>query len=458
MRRRFQRRRVSTFGLWFAVVVAVSAASAWQFGWIPLAIEFGHVSTGQLTSTPMETEDGHLTTGEGRGADFVAEPEQVPVDPIVFSGQSEPSQESSPPTESSHYADFAGRLHRNEPVAPPRRLQTDAWDEPPASTMPPSFPTVNSATPQPTTAPVALQSPPVQQQADVITRVSNEVVTETDANSTTQPPSATVSEQSTSAANPVTATTAQQPPRTLPQSQEKQAKPVQAQSSGPDLQKIDELMAAGEDIAAHRELSRIYWQQPEYRKLIQERIDTTARLIYFSPQPHYMEPYVIQPGDQLRKVAAKYHVSWEYLANLNRVDPRRIRSGQRLKVIQGPFSAFVDLSDFQLVVHSRGYYVRRYRIGVGKDGASPLGKFKVLEKVADPQYTDPDGKVIAGDDPQNPLGKYWIDIGNSFGIHGTIEPESIGKAESRGCIRMLDGDIDEVYTLLEPGSEVAIRR
>src|SRR5690606_10194684 len=141
---------------------------------------------------------------------------------------------------------------------------------------------------------------------------------------------------------------------------------------------------------------------------------------------------------------------------LNRVDPRRVRAGQRLKVIKGPFSAIVDLSDYELTIHAHGYFVTRYPVGIGKDGSSPIGKFAGLEKLVDPTYYGPDG-VVNHDDPANPLGDRWIDIGNSYGIHGTIDPASIGKSESQGCIRLHNDDVEAVYDLLTIGSEVVIR-
>ncbi len=224
-----------------------------------------------------------------------------------------------------------------------------------------------------------------------------------------------------------------------------------------DLEQIDRQIKAGQLVEAHKSLSKLFWQQPGLRSRIQERIDGTANAIYFAQQPHVQEPYVVQSGDQLRKIATKYNVSWQYLSRLNRLDPKRLRAGQKLKVINGPFGVVVTLADFELVLHHNGQYVRSYRACIGKNGSSPVGKFKVLNKVTDPQYTDPDGKVIAGGDPKNPLGHRWIDLGESYGIHGTIEPDSIGKAESRGCIRLLNEDAAEVYDLLENGSEVVIR-
>lgn len=211
-------------------------------------------------------------------------------------------------------------------------------------------------------------------------------------------------------------------------------------------------------LAAHKELSRLYWAEPDRRPEIMDRLNRTAQAIFFSPQPHFIEPHAVGAGDRLQTIASQHKLSWEYLAQLNQIDPKRIRAGQRLKVIRGPFSAVVELERFSMTVNLQGYYVKEYAVGVGKDGASPIGKHAVLDKVVNPQYTAPDGKVLDGDDPANPLGERWISLGNSYGIHGTIEPQSIGKAASRGCIRLDNDDVIEVYNFLVNGSEVVIRR
>lgn len=224
------------------------------------------------------------------------------------------------------------------------------------------------------------------------------------------------------------------------------------------LQEIDGLLEQGRQLVAHRELSTLYWVKPGWRPYIRDRIEKNAKSIYFSRQPHYMQPYEVQPGDLLKNVAQTYDVPWEYLVRLNQIDPRRIRPGQKLKVIKGPFSVQVDLSDFELTLHAHGYFVRRYPIGIGKDGTTPIGKFQVLTKLVNPTYYGPDGNVVDADDPSNPLGERWIDIGDGYGIHGTIDLRSIGRAESRGCIRLSGSDVEEVYDLLGVGSEVVIRR
>lgn len=223
-----------------------------------------------------------------------------------------------------------------------------------------------------------------------------------------------------------------------------------------DLAAIKLLLDAGDDVEAHRIMSEWYWKEPKSRAAFQPQLEQLARKIYLQPQPHYMDPHVVQPAQMLSAVAKEYSVPWQYLAKLNRTDAKRIKPGQKLKVIKGPFSAVVDLSDFELTIHAHGYFVKRYDVGVGRDNSSPYGQFKVQDKLTDPTYYGPTA-VIEHDDPENPLGEYWISIGDSFGIHGTIDPDSIGKAESEGCIRLRNDDVAEVYDFLSVGSEVVIR-
>ena len=223
-----------------------------------------------------------------------------------------------------------------------------------------------------------------------------------------------------------------------------------------DLAAAQRLVEAGDDIEAHRLMSEWYWKEPASRPAFIAQLEQSAKKIYLQPQPHFMDPHIVQSGQMLSTIAKEYHVPWEYLAKLNRTDAKRIKPGQKLKVIKGPFSAVVDLSDFELTIHAHGYFVKRYQVGIGRDNSSPNGSFKVLDKLPDPTYYGPT-KIIEHDDPENPLGEYWISIGDSFGIHGTIDPNSIGKAESEGCIRLRNEDIAEVYDFLSLGSEVTIR-
>ncbi len=223
------------------------------------------------------------------------------------------------------------------------------------------------------------------------------------------------------------------------------------------LRNADQWVTNGETLEAHAALSRLYWKQPEFRAQIFERIEKTAAEIYANPDAHFAEPHFVEFGDTLESIAQKYQVPWQYLARLNSTSPATLQAGQKLKILNGPFGAVIDLKSFEMTIHAHGWYVHRYRIGVGKDLGTLVGEFTVQSKRENPNWVQPGGETVAADDPQNPLGEYWIGLGEHIGIHGTINPESIGRETSRGCIHLADGDISEVFNLLGTGSQVVIR-
>jgi lipoprotein-anchoring transpeptidase ErfK/SrfK len=54
------------------------------------------------------------------------------------------------------------------------------------------------------------------------------------------------------------------------------------------------------------------------------------------------------------------------------------------------------------------------------------------------------------------LGKYRLELGDGYGIHGTDEPEKLGRSVSHGCVRLGDKDIEQLYTMSHVGDEVII--
>jgi len=59
--------------------------------------------------------------------------------------------------------------------------------------------------------------------------------------------------------------------------------------------------------------------------------------------------------------------------------------------------------------------------------------------------------------PHNPVGTRWMGLSKAgYGIHGTNEPMSIGKAASHGCIRMAKADLEELYPLVSEGDTVEL--
>jgi lipoprotein-anchoring transpeptidase ErfK/SrfK len=116
----------------------------------------------------------------------------------------------------------------------------------------------------------------------------------------------------------------------------------------------------------------------------------------------------------------------------------------------------VSLEDRKLALVEDGQVKKVYAVAVGKPSTpSPVGTFSIERRVMNPVYHHNGRTVEPG--PQNPVGTRWMGLSvQGYGIHGTNEPKSIGKAASHGCIRMAKADLEELYGLVAVGDAVEL--
>ncbi len=201
------------------------------------------------------------------------------------------------------------------------------------------------------------------------------------------------------------------------------------------------------------------------RELGEKMIFSPAR----TPGDPLVAAYTAKPGDTIGKIASAFMISEELLSEINRLRNKNIvRVNQTLKVIKGPFHALVDKSDHEMYVCLGDVFVCDFRVALGMDGRTPTGKWLVINHLTNPNWVDPQtGKRWLADDPQNPIGEYWIGLKGlegeakdqeGYGIHGTIDEASIGQDVSMGCVRLANRDAAVVYKLLVPGRSTVVIR
>jgi lipoprotein-anchoring transpeptidase ErfK/SrfK len=185
----------------------------------------------------------------------------------------------------------------------------------------------------------------------------------------------------------------------------------------------------------------------------------SARIL---PGDALVNRYVIRIGDNLAKIANQHVITADLLASINGIaDKHRIREGQVIKVIHGPVRAVVYKKAYRLDVYVGDVLVRSYPVGLGADDSTPTGEWRVKNKLENPTYYPPrGGAIVSADDPANPLGERWIGLEGvagealsqeRYGVHGTNEPDSIGKSVSLGCVRMQNRDVEQLYSYLVEG-------
>lgn len=99
----------------------------------------------------------------------------------------------------------------------------------------------------------------------------------------------------------------------------------------------------------------------------------------------------------------------------------------------------------------------------------PIGDWKIKGKAYNPTYAfnpellrgvDKDaGKHELPAGPNSPVGVVWIDLSKDhYGIHGTPSPETIGRAESNGCVRLTNWDAARLALMVSPSTKVTFQK
>lgn len=187
--------------------------------------------------------------------------------------------------------------------------------------------------------------------------------------------------------------------------------------------------------------------------------------------------YTVKKGDTLSQIAKRNEVQadWRVLMRMNGLrNERDLRVGKTLKLPTAAFHAEVSKRDYRIYLYAgegpNRVMVGAYDVGLGEFDSTPTGVFMVRprSKLINPEWRNPrTGEYFFPDDPKNPIGERWVGLvgveqANSgikgYGIHGTVDPSSIGQQQSMGCVRMLSPGLDIVYELLtEPNSTILIR-
>lgn len=188
---------------------------------------------------------------------------------------------------------------------------------------------------------------------------------------------------------------------------------------------------------------------------------------------------VVQQGDNFPKIAQRFNVTYTGLMEANpNVDPAQPQPGTVL-IIPSQYilpdvphkGIVVNVAELRLYYFPAGQNeVMTYPIGIGiQNWETPLGLMKIVEKQKDPTwYVPPDIKkelwargfhvpnqIPAG--PDNPLGDYMMRLSNwTYLIHGVVDPSTVGRRSSSGCMRMYPENIQELFNAVPMGTQVRI--
>jgi lipoprotein-anchoring transpeptidase ErfK/SrfK len=174
-------------------------------------------------------------------------------------------------------------------------------------------------------------------------------------------------------------------------------------------------------------------------------------------------------------IAERFHMDEQFLLALN-PGADFSRAGEEIHItnprrppIQGEVARIeVDAEQKSVRAYAEdGTLLAFYPATIGSsESPSPSGAMTVNGVARNPTYTyDPSRVSYANDTisrrlviaagPNNPVGSIWIDLSrDTYGIHGTPNPDIVGKNASNGCVRLTNWDVAHLAAAVRPGVEV----
>lgn len=225
------------------------------------------------------------------------------------------------------------------------------------------------------------------------------------------------------------------------------------------LNQVRELEAKGDLLGAKAVYQQLTNDFPGSSEMVnwQKKLEEiNIRLLFSSEITANSKLYQIKPGDSLAKIAKEFKTTVELIQRSNNLTGTTIFPGRNIKVWSAPFSVFVDKSQNILILKTGEDVIRTYTVSTGTNNSTPTGTFKITNKLSSPTWFK-SGAVVPPGSPENILGSRWLGFDLAgYGIHGTVEPQNLGKQVTAGCVRMANAEVEELYSIVPVGTEVTI--
>ncbi len=220
------------------------------------------------------------------------------------------------------------------------------------------------------------------------------------------------------------------------------------------LEKKDYLRAK----EAFKEFISRFPDRPEAAKARKDMEKINIKILFSNIPVEDSLSYEIKRGDTLAGIASRFNTTVELLKKSNGIKGNLIMPGNFLKVNKTKFDILVDRSENILLLRKPGgETVKTYVVSTGENFSTPLGTFKIEEKLIKPPWYKKVGAIVQPGATEYELGSRWMGLSASgYGIHGTRDESSIGRHITKGCVRMKNKDVEELYSIVPGGTEVTI--
>lgn len=193
--------------------------------------------------------------------------------------------------------------------------------------------------------------------------------------------------------------------------------------------------------------------------------EVNTKLMFSSAPSDRKIAHKVASGDSLARIASgKTTVTALQKGNNIPLTSQTIHPGDFIRFFPGEWEIEIIKSEYILMLYHQGKFFKYFKVGIGKEDRTPEGIFLIYGKVIDPIWERKGYEPIQPGDPRNVLGSRWMKlkpiegtvmVGSGYGIHGTTEPDSVGTPASQGCIRMRNGEVEQLFDII-PDTKVRV--
>ena len=346
-----------------------------------------------------------------------------------------------------------GPKETNQEWQPPGATHTATSDAPPFE---PSI-----TTPPLTTPPsVEVQTPP----SAITSLPPNQI----------RPPSAPLDAQALVTDQPLSPGTEQMPPTYIdavpavpPQSQSPNDTAGLVRENMPEQKESAAFTAAWTDAHNKLEAGRyaealavlsVWYDNPslsvEENHQLERILGQLAGTVIYSTQDMLLPPHTVAGGETLETIAKPLNIPWELLSKINGVASDELTTGQRIKVLRGPFDGVVSVSRRRISLQVGGRYAGTFPAAIGKGFVSRSGSSVKLLDIQNETKTQTAQTVPVG---FRPAGRAAIILENGLSIRPANDPSFVMKTPEDNVLLVSSADFNDLAGILGQGSHLLVR-
>ena len=179
-----------------------------------------------------------------------------------------------------------------------------------------------------------------------------------------------------------------------------------------------------------------------------------AGTVIYSTQDMLLPPHTVADGETLETIAKPLNISWKLLSKINGIAPSELTTGQRIKVLRGPFDGVVSISRRRISLQVGGRYAGTFPAAIGKGFVSRTGSSVKLIDVQQDKKPQTVQTVPVG---YQPAVQAAIILDDGLSIRPADDPSFVMKTPEDNVLLVSSADFNDLAGILGQGSQLLVR-